>query len=87
LKDDLGAGKGDHRGVCQETFRLGLSQIYIRNGGCGPPNGLFVGRFLRHLIAMSDALGGHAMALHSELKGENRRKEEEEVVAAEKQRW
>jgi hypothetical protein len=35
---------------------------------------------------MSDALGGHAMVTCSAMKGENGRKEEEDVVAVEEQR-
>jgi hypothetical protein len=86
VRDDLGARIGDHRGVHQESFLFGLSQIYIRNGGCGPANGLFLGRFLHHLTVMCNALGGHAMVTRSELKGENGRKDEEEKVVVEEQR-
>jgi hypothetical protein len=68
LRDDLGAGEDDLCRGHEEAFLLGLCQICSCDGGCGPANDLFLRGLLRHLVAMGDALHGHAMAKHSKLR-------------------
>jgi hypothetical protein len=86
VRDELGAGEDDlHKGR-QKALLLTLSQICIRESGCGLANGLFPRGFLHHLVAMGDALDEHAMAKCLKLKREHGHKEEEEVAAAEEQR-
>jgi hypothetical protein len=74
VRDDLGAREDD------------LCRGCIHESGHGPANGLLLHRFLCHLVAMGDALNGHATMTRLELKREHERKEEE-VVAAEEQRY
>jgi hypothetical protein len=85
VRDNLEAGEDDLGRGHQKALLLSVSQICFHESGSGPAHSLLLHGFLRHLVAMGNALDGHAMVRHLELKREHGRKEEEEVVAAEKQ--
>jgi hypothetical protein len=89
VRDDLGAREDDLSRGCQKALLLSLCQIYFCESGSSPAHYFLHCGFLRHFVAMGDALDVHAMARCLELRGENgckEEEEEEEEAAVEEQR-
>jgi hypothetical protein len=67
-RDDLGVREDDLDGGRQNPLLPSLCHIQIYESGSGLAHSLFLHELLHHLLAMCDALDGHAMAGHLELK-------------------